>query len=98
MSNNLAKLYRRKPVNHKKRTLTLYNPKENIRINFVWFKTVGVWTNRNPKSIMLAKEMVKIIQDDTLHNRKNMSFYNNWERVISVYKKGFNLEVEPEDI
>jgi hypothetical protein len=87
----------RKP-NYKKKTLRLINDKDNIEINFVWFKSVGVWTNRNQNSQKIARLMVRHVQGECLHNRRKMSYFENWAWIIATIKKEFNLTEESEDL
>jgi len=74
--------------------LTLINPVEpNTKINISFGADCGVWIEHpTEKSKMLARMIVHETQENMRHNRKRMSKYFNWERVINKYTKMYNLE------
>jgi hypothetical protein len=66
---------------------------DGIEINFAWGSEVGAWTNRNPESIRIGKEIVQLGQARTLHNRRWMKFPRNWKKTIFEMVEKHNLHL-----
>jgi Zn-finger nucleic acid-binding protein len=71
---------------------TEFGEEPDIEINIVCFKDVGVWTNRNEESQIIAKQLVKDISKRCNHSRKHMSNPYKWTRILEMYKTLFNLQ------
>ncbi len=65
---------------------------DDIQINIVCYKDVGVWTNRNEKSKEIAKLLVKDISRRCNHSRKHMANPHKWTKIIERYKILYNLQ------
>jgi len=73
--------------------LTLTKENEDFKICFSWGDDAGVWIEHpTEKAKTIAHMIVHETQENMRHNRKRMSKYFNWERVINKYIKMYNLE------
>jgi hypothetical protein len=66
---------------------------EEVEVNFVFGKDVGVYTNRRDKSKLIGREIVKEVQYLTGHSREIMASPKQWMETIQKAADKYDLDI-----